>query len=258
VRGIPRPIAVGPGRLRKAWLAGAVLCLGGCAPAFPTMSGGSTTPSGRVEMSVGGAARVPLGDLGSRERLSAGNDEQSVELLGFTRRGGMSPLATVSLPLGSRLDMGLHFAGSALELHLRRGFEVGKQVTLIGGLAPLAGWLLLEDEQEQRSAVGWRVGAHMPWVLAINIGGIYEAWLGARAGVEHGQCELGEEPGSIEMDGEVYRLGALLGVGIGFRSLHALMELTADREWWRVGGDIAPGTRTGFSLTPAFALRLRI
>ena len=37
--------------------------LSGCATAVPAMSGGSTTPKNRTDVGLGGAARVPLGDL---------------------------------------------------------------------------------------------------------------------------------------------------------------------------------------------------
>jgi len=210
-----------------------------------------------VDVAVGGAARVPLGSLASPERLGDDTPGGGVDLLGFTRRGGVSPLASVSLPLGDRTDLGFQAAGSALALSIRHAFPLGEQTRLVGGLAPFGGVVLLDDPAGDRSAVGPRVGAHMPWVVALDVGGIYEAWAGARAGIEHARCRLDRDGAELTMSGTLLRTGALVGLGVGFRRLHALLELAADHEWWWMGGDIEPSSRSGLSLTPAFALRLR-
>jgi hypothetical protein len=208
-------------------------------------------------MAVGGAARVPLGDLGSPERRADGAGEQPVDLPGFTSRGGLSPLASVSLPLGERLDLGFQLAGSALGLAIRRGFALGEQTRLLGGLAPYAGVMLMRDGQGGESAVGPRLGISTPWVFAVDVSGMYEAWAGARAGVEHARCQLEQDGSRLALRGTLFRLGTVVGLGIGFRRLHALLELAVDREWWWMGSDIEPAERAGFSLTPAFALRVR-
>ncbi|MGB5548146.1 MAG: hypothetical protein WBM74_16330, partial [Polyangiales bacterium] len=46
-----------------ALLLASLVALTGCATAVPAMSGGSTTPKNRTDLGLGGAARVPLGDL---------------------------------------------------------------------------------------------------------------------------------------------------------------------------------------------------
>jgi hypothetical protein len=208
-------------------------------------------------MAVGGAARVSLGDLGSPEHLVDDTGDGPIELQGFTSRGGLAPVAMISLPMAKGLDFSVQAAGSALALAVRRGFDLGGNSRLVAGLAPYAGWMLLREPQGGDGAAGWRLGASTPWVFTLDIGGVYEAWAGARAGIEHARCRLEEERLRVALRGTLFRLGALAGVGIGFRRLHALFELGMDREWWWMGGDIEPAQRAGFALTPAFALRLR-
>jgi hypothetical protein len=233
------------------------LLLNACAPVLPALSGGGTTPTGRVDVAVGGAARVPLGSLAAPERLGDAPPEREVDVQGFTRRGGLAPLVSVSLPLGDRTDLGFQAAGSALALSIRKAFPLGEQTRLIGGLAPFGGAVLLDERGGGGSAVGPRVGVNMPWVLALDVGGVYEGWVGARAGIEHARCRLEQERSELTMRGTLLRTGVLLGLGVGFRRLHALLELAADHEWWWMGGDIEPSRRSGLSLTPAFALRMR-
>ncbi len=208
-------------------------------------------------MAAGAAARVPLGNLRSPERAVDGTAEQAIDLRGFTRRGGLAPLAWVSLPLAERTDLGVRAVGGALALALRHAFLLGENTRLIGGLTPYGGAVFLDDGQDNRSAVGPRLGVDTVWVLALDVNGIIEASAGARAGVEHARCRFEADPFEVTLRGTLLRLGPLVGLGVGFRRLHVLMELGADREWWWMGGSIEPEERAGFSLTPALALRLR-
>ena len=209
-------------------------------------------------MAAGGAARVPLGNLGSPERAVDDTTERAIDLQGFTRRGGLAPLASISVPLAERTDLGVRVVSGALALALRHGIALQEKIQLLGALRPYGGAVFIDDGQGGQSAVGPRLGVDTVWVLAIDVSGVFEAWAGARAGVEHARCRLeGQDRFRAALRGTLLRLGSLVGLGVGFRRLHLLMELGADREWWWMGGDIEPEERTGFSLTPALALRLR-
>ena len=56
---------------------------------------------------------------------------------------------------------------------------------------------------------------------------------------------------------KVVRPGALLGFGLGFRRLWALIEVAADYEWWSIRQAGLRRSPNGIALTPAFALQLR-
>ena len=244
-----------PGRL--AGPATVFLFACACTPAIPALSGGRTTPAERIEMAAGAATRVPLGSLGSTDPAVDEPAGRAIDLRGFTRRGGVAPLAWVSLPLAEQTDLGVRLAGSALMLALRQGFYLEENTQLVGGLSVYGGAVLLEDQAGQ-SAIGPRLGADTVWVLALDVNGIFEAWAGARAGVEHARCALEADRSRVRLRGTLLRLGPLLGLGLGFRRFHVLMELGADREWWWMLGDLEPERQAGFSLTPALALRLRL
>jgi hypothetical protein len=215
------------------------------------LSGGTTTPEGRVDIAAGGAARLPLGRLDAAREPDQG--------LGFLQPGGISPLLSAGLPLASRTDLGLLASGAAFQARIRHGFRLSEEVALLGAVAPFLGWLPLRDpERRDLKGGGLRAGAELPWVMAISLGGLYEAWAGVRAGVEHDRGSLEGTNETIELSGTGFRAGALLGVGLGFRRLHALLEIAADHEWWWLAGDPGSWLLSGFSLTPAFALRLRI
>ena len=105
---------------------------------------------------------------------------------------------------------------------------------------------------------GWRIGLNTPWALAISLGGLYEAWAGARLGFEHNAGTSKADAEDITFSADGLRSGLFLGFGVGFRRVHALVELSADLEYWDLRRDGANSSALGLSLTPAFALRLRI
>ena len=63
--------------------------IGGCATAVPAMSGASTTPKNRTDLGLGGAARVPLGDLRDPTVLDPGESQYRYA----ADAGGVVPMA---------------------------------------------------------------------------------------------------------------------------------------------------------------------
>ena len=63
--------------------------IGGCATAVPAMSGASTTPKNRTDLGLGGAARVPLGDLRDPAVLDPGESQYRYA----ADAGGLVPMA---------------------------------------------------------------------------------------------------------------------------------------------------------------------
>jgi hypothetical protein len=201
------------------------------------LAGGRTVPRGRTDLALGGAIRIPVGDLVPQ---TVGD-----EALVYSAPGGVAPVALVRYGLLNSLDLGVEAAGTILRVHVRGQFYLGGDFHLMLGAAPFGGAVYAEQ------GAAFRGGALVPVALVIDITSVYEAWLGVRIGLEH---VAGDVP--IALSG--LRTGGVLGVGVGFRRVHLLVELAVDHEyWWGRNGDMSV-ERNGIALTPAFALRLRL
>jgi len=231
----------------------ALLLLGvsGCASALPTFTGGSTTPERRGDVGVGGAARVPTGDL---KRV---DDPLGSGFVGEADAGGVAPVAYGRYGLPNHLDLGLMVAGTVVRLDLRWESVVVEDSTRpawIVGVAPYGGWIVGDETGEG----GGRVGIEVPVAYGIDFGGIYDVWVGVRAGAERAFGDFDQAGVITGAHATGVRGGAMIGMALGFRRLHALLELTAAYErWWGAQGSVSLD-RGGFVLIPAFALRLRI
>ena len=229
-----------------------VISASGCASALPTFTGGSTTPASRGDVGLGGAARVPTGDLRSPD------DPFGSGYIEAADAGGVVPVAYGRYGTEGDYDVGLMIAGTTLRLELRHETvieEDSTRPTWVYGLAPYLGWI---PSAEGQSGGGGRVGLDLPAAYAVDFGGIYDIWVGARAGVEYawGDFELGGAMQGADAFG--VRIGAMIGMALGFRRLHALLELTAAYEHWSGSHGALSLTRGGLVLIPAFAIRVRI
>jgi hypothetical protein len=214
--------------------------------------GGTITPPGRVDTIAGAAVRVPFGEL----RL-AGLENQPLR---DAQPGGVAPLVAVRTRLVADLDIGLKLSPSIVELEGRYGFKLGETTSLIGVIAPYGGWIFPNKEEGVHvgDRLGTRLGVQSPWLVVLSIEGIYQAWGGARISAEHawGTVQLEDRHGKVLAN--VIRTGAFVGFGLGFRRFWALVELAGDYEWWKVERAKARSSPSGISLTPAFALQLRL
>lgn len=224
----------------------------GCAPALPALSGGSIAPPGRVDTLAGGAVRVPFGKL-----RSAASDNQPLR---DVQPGGVAPLVAIRTRLVADLDIGLKLSPTIAELEGRYGFKLGETTSLIGGIAPYGGWIIPNAQEgvDLGDRLGARLGVQAPWVVALSIDDMYVAWGGVRIGAEHAWGTVDLEGRQSKLSANVFRTGALVGFGLGFRRLWALLELAGDCEWWNVQRAKARRSPFGISLTPAFALQLRL
>ena len=238
---MPRSLARSRGALLLA-------CLVGCAPALPSFTGGRTTPEGRGDVALGGSARVPLGDL---SRPVDG------PLLGLMSSGGVAPVGFFRVGVARGWDLGVLVAGPSGRLELRGGVRLGSLARFVGGVGVYGGGLTREATDPQGAGDGFRVGALVPLVLTLDLGGIFEAWGGVRLGFEH--VGGGLALGGIRTTGDAtaFRGGLVVGLAVGFRRVHALLELAADYEYWRGQLGSLGFERQGVALVPAFGLRVR-
>ncbi len=236
----------------------AFLVATGCAPASPAFVGGSTTPARRADVGFGGAARIATGDLrnGGADSMDASRYREAAE------GSGVVPAAYARYGLPRGFDLGVLAAGTLLRVDVRREHVIEEGTTrpsFLYGLAPFAGYV---GPDEAGDGQGYRLGLELPLAYAVEFGGVYEAWVGARAAVErvHGDFlrDAGTGGALESATGLGLRGGAVVGISLGFRRVHTLLELTGAYERWWVehGGESLD--RGGFVLTPAFALRIRI
>ena len=228
----------------RAALVAAALLAAGCATAEPTFAGGRTVPRGRTDLAIGAAVRVPVGDLVAQPLP---DDDQ--RLLAFGAPSGAAPAAFVRHGLSDDLDLGAEASGSSLRASLRGRVPLGGFAHLVIGLAPHAGAVY-----DGGAGAAFRGGALVPIAITLDLFSLYEVWIGARVGIEHVSGELVDR--AVSLNG--LRTGGVVGLAVGFRRFHVLAELGVDHElWW---GALGTGAveRSGVSLTPAFALRLRL
>jgi len=222
-----------------------------CAPAAPLFAGSRTTPARRGDGLVGGAVRVPLGAL----RRSEQPDTTESDLLALAGRGGASPVATTRVGLSDSLDLGLTVAGGAANVALRLTVPLDDAGAgaLLFGVAPGVRW----SGAEGLDGVGFDGDVYA--LISRSVSGIYEAWAGLRAGILAAAGAL-ERPGLTPLDASALgvRAGAVVGLALGLKTFSGMLELAADYERYagEVGGRRAAAS--GFSLTPAFALRVRL
>jgi hypothetical protein len=239
-------------------VAAALVVVAGCAPASPAFIGGSTTPAHRVDVGFGGAARVATGDL-----RNGGADATDGSRYRETAEGaGVVPAAYGRYGLRHGFDLGVMAAGTLFRLDVRREHVIDEGTTrpsFVYGLSPLAGYVGPDDAGDGQ---GHRLGLELPLAFAVEFGGVYEAWVGARAAVERVRGAFFRDGGAggsrEDATGVGLRGGGVVGISLGFRRVHTLLELTAAYERWWVDHGGQSLDRGGLVLTPAFALRIRI
>jgi hypothetical protein len=214
-----------------------------CAPVAPMLTGGRTTPRDRTDLALGAAVRVPVGDMVVQSAL-----DDLDRTLALGAGGGAAPIGFVRYGLTEDLELGGEITPSQLRATLRGQLPLGSLGLLNLGIAPFGGYALEGD------ALAARGGALATLAVTLDISSIYEAWIGVRVGVEHAAGELGES--SLALTG--LRTGGAVGIGIGFRRFHVLIELAVDHELWWGSLDDSSIQRNGVVLTPAFAFRLRL
>jgi hypothetical protein len=190
-------------------------------------------------------------------------DSPSRAALTLAAREGATPVGVFRYGLNARRDVGLAVAGTAAELAFRQALplDAAGQGHLLVAISPMIRWVRGTDPESTTGtappasgdAVAIAVGGQLPLLLTRTFSGVYDLWGGLRVGVEHARGRVGGERTSAT----VYRAGAVVGVGLGFKTVAVLMEVAADYEhvdFEREGR----GSVSDLVLTPAFALRIRL
>jgi hypothetical protein len=189
---------------------------------MPSFAGGRTAPEQRGELGIGGAAVVPVDGT----------------------EGGVVPAAFFRYGLARRLDTGLVYAGSAGRLELRYELVVDDADSLRPGI--MIGIAGVGGAAEGHARAGGEIFGY----YVMDATSILELWTGPRVRFE---AWIGD--GSELFFGSA---GGAIGLAAGFRSVHALVEVTIAYEFFR-GQNAAGNVETGYvSVAPAFALRFRL
>ena len=226
--------------------------LSGCATAMPAMTGASTTPEDRTDIGLGGAARVPLGDLRDPAVVDPGEPTYRYA----ADAGGVVPMAYGRYGIARQWDIGLMVSGPTVRAEARyeKVLRVGTtRSSLVVGLAPFGGWIPDRDG----SGSGGRVGFEVPFAYGVEIGGVYEVWIGARASGEAVFGDFQVAGSAQRASGGGVRVGPLIGMALGIRRVHVLVELTPAYERWFIEHGGASLDRGGFVLIPGFGVRIR-
>lgn len=247
----------------------------GCSAATPLLAEPRAPAVGELRLAAGGAAIVPFaGDdqaLATARNPGSGGDAPAKLAAGVAEAAaihpGVAPVVRAQVGVTPQLEASLRYGGRDIGAGGRWFFyesrtEQGGATTLSLGLE---GRLLLKDRPsdgvlppEAALADMHGYGATLPVVLAWQSdAGLVSAYLGALAGVDFASGTVG---GTLTGDASIHRTfgAATFGLGVGFRRVRAIVELGLERDW--VHADVA-GQAVDlrlWSLTPAFALSIRL
>lgn len=226
----------------------------GCIAANPSLSGGATTPSRRVDVALGGAARLPTGDL---RDLPGMRGDQAVQRSALGE--GITPIGFGRYGVDLHTDVELAVLGASARVAYRHEWlledGINRKVWLVSPSFMLG---KAYDRETDAARGGVRSSFEIPLLYSVDYGGVYETWIGPRVGLEYILGDFSVDSGTSHVNASGLRAGAVLGFAAGFRRIHAMIELGAAYERWWVRADGERRQRGGVVLIPAFALRVRL
>jgi len=233
-------------------LASASLGCGGGAPLFHPAH---VLHPGDVSAGAGVTGRLAFGSLDAAPPASA---EANATLEALTVAPAVAPWIAARIGLPGENEAGLTYTSRTLRLDARHAFPVGS-LTLSVGLGASA-IVALRADQNATGAHVFGGGLDVPVLLGYrSTSDLYAAWIGPRLGAEllTGQVDpLVPSPGLADLRGHQLHAGAVAGVRVGFRHVHAAMELSVD--YHRAAGRIgATDVQVGLlAITPGAGMVL--
>ncbi len=218
------------------------------------MSAGETTPLGRVDLALGGATRLPTGDLRELPVMSGADTLQNTAL-----GEGITPIAIARYGVSRDEDVELAVVGPSARVGYRREWllrdGLKRYVWLLGPSFSIGKAI---DRGPSAARGGVQLGVDLPFTYSADFGGVYEFWLGPRIGADFlsGRFQSVLDASQVRAFG--LRAGGVLGFAAGFRRFHAIVELSAAYERWWMRSESRTRQRGGLVFIPAFALRMRL
>ena len=215
---------------------------------------------GETSVGAGLSGQLALKPVAA-EAKTGGPNVGSFQNLGVAP--GLAPWVSGRMGLASSNEAGLTYDGRSIRLDARHAFSFGK-LTLSTGLGASAIMAQAPGEGADHSGV-FGGGADLPVLLGVkSTSDIYSLWFGPRAGFEilGGRLQLGDSA-IYDVSARHFYGGLVAGLRVGFRHVHAVIEL--DANYHRVDGSFKTSGSTGagsstdvqqVSLTPAGALEI--
>lgn len=201
------------------------------------------------------SGRIAL--IGAADALH-GEPKGASQLDELTVAPALAPWIGARVGLPHENEAGLGYTGRALRLDGRHAFTFG-DLTLSLGLGASAVAPLRPGEGSEGSRV-YGGGLDLPVLLGVrSANDLYAFWIGPRAGVELLSGRVPSPDGSptlADLRGSHVHAGLVVGVRVGFRHVHAALELSA--AYHHAAGTLG-GVELGLdqvSLTPGGALLL--
>jgi hypothetical protein len=245
-----------------AWATSAALAAG-CGGAMPMLHPAHTQRSGQVSFGAGvsGEALVDAPRWETRGPPSPSAAEGAARLTPLTIAPGVAPIFGGRMGLPYDFEAGLSFSGRALRADIRHAFSTPKLALSIGlGASFVTARRPGQDDLEGTVNGG---GADLPILVGYrSAGDLYSVWTGPRVGFEVLAGAVEQSPGGAvsEIDARHLHAGWVLGLRVGFRTIHAILSLDAryhfvDGSLRTRSSDPAPAPIDlrlhGFSLAPA-------
>lgn len=239
---------------------GAVSSLTGCGGGVPLLHGAHVLRPGDTAFGAGATARVAVLDPVEPAAPAA----RILEDLGFG--AGVAPVVTGRVGIEGENEAGLTYAGRTLRLDGRHAFDLGNDWAMSLGVGGSALLPRRDAQGRDDAATAYGPGVDVPLLFGTHAGGgIYTIWLGPRLGYEHLRgtvdAELLDDPGaggreSLDLEGNHFWAGGLVGIRVGFRRVHVALEV--DAAWHHGTGSIGTlrGSFDQVSVAPAGALML--
>ena len=240
----------------------------GCGGGAPLLHPAHVLPPGGTSVGAGVSGQLALRPLPAPSQAS---DKHAGSLQDLGVAPGVAPWVSARLGFTGANELGLTYAGRSIRVDGRHAFSLGR-ATLSTGLGLSAVIARRPGDGNDASGV-FGGGADVPLLIGVkSASDIYALWFGPRAGFEiaGGRLQLGQGAGSIfDVSARHFYGGLLAGIRVGFRHVHAAIEL--DASYHRVDGSFktsgaagpapAPGAGTSssvqqLSLTPAGALEI--
>lgn len=256
------PGAPGPSRPLGRWgspacrvallalLTSAALGCGGGAPLFHPAH---VLRPGKVSAGAGMSGQVEI----LAPRASPPADPQSAARLDtLIIAPGVAPWVGARMGIAGDNEGGLTYTGRALRLDGRHAFTFGALTLSLGLGASAVSAVRPGDGADGAQVFGG--GLDLPLLLGVrSASDLYAFWIGPRAGLEllSGKVPaLDGTPGLADARGRHLFAGLVMGLRVGFRHVHAALELSA--AYHRADGRIGAAELglSQVSLTPGAAL----
>jgi hypothetical protein len=236
----------------------------GCGGGVPLLHGAHALSPGSTLTAVGfsgtfaaGGAQKAIDDARASDTSTPGRDGLLAKsgAASAALAPGVAPFVSMRIGLAGDNEVGFSYTGRFLRFDARHVFESGKWAASLG--AGARGSLnatntAAEPESTSNASRTRGYGFDVPLLVGWrSTAGIVSLWGGARGGFDRVDAAGSSNVGTSDLDLTHWRVGGVAGLAIGFRHIHAGIEL--ETSYHRIKGTAgsAEVELSGVSLAPA-------